>query len=292
MIPLTFCYPWLKIERDERKQKMAEFADVGVKDLVLTTGLLEAGIKDTEFLTTFYQDMQEYGLQFTDSHACWGYYSDPGMPLTEYKDIMLLRHMMSFKLCQKFGVKTMAFHTGTTNNSIYRKNFTFNDYCKELVSSLEILLKEAEKCDVIIALENQWTPLNSSRVLLDIVKYFNSPYLWLCYDSGHGNLTEKGKFLPNETIVPILWDELGVPVEWEENLIEKFVPYLVNCHLHDNNGILDNHQIVGTGTIDWNRIKKALKSAPKLQSIQNESSWGNLSVTEYCQKFQNMFNEI
>jgi sugar phosphate isomerase/epimerase len=199
---------------------------------------------------------------------------------------------MSFKLCQKFGVKTITFHTGNTNNSFFGKHLKFNDYYNELISSLEILLKEAQKCDVIIALENQWTPLNSSRVLLDVVNYFNSPYLGLCYDSGHGNLTEKGKLFPNETIVPILWDDLGVPVEWEENLIEKFVPHLVNCHLHDNNGILDTHQTPGTGTIDWNRIVKALKSAPKLQSIQNESALGNLTIKEYCQKFQQLFNMI
>jgi sugar phosphate isomerase/epimerase len=292
MIPLTFCYPWLKINRDEQKQKMSEFANNGVKHLVLTTALIEAGIKDTAFLIDFYNDMQEYGLKFTDSHACWGNFSDPGLPLKEYKDIMLLRHIMSFKLCQKFGVKTIAFHTGNTNNSFFGKHLKFNDYYNELISSLEILLKEAQKCDVIIALENQWTPLNSSRVLLDVVNYFNSPYLGLCYDSGHGNLTEKGKLFPNETIVPILWDDLGVPVEWEENLIEKFVPHLVNCHLHDNNGILDTHQTAGTGTIDWNRIVKALKSAPKLQSIQNESALGNLTIKEYCQKFQQLFNMI
>ena len=81
-------------------------------------------------------------------------------------------------------------------------------------------------------------------------------------------------------------------MQWEENLPEKFAPYLVNCHLHDNNGILDSHQQVGTGTIDWDRIRNVLKSAPRLQSIQNESAIGDLSVAEYCRVFQNMFNMI
>lgn len=292
MVPLTFCYPWLKLERDGQKQKMSEFADNGVKHLVLTTGLLEAGVRESGFLKTFFQDMQEYGLQFTDSHAFWGNFADPGMPLAEWKEIMLLRHFMAFKFCQKFGVKTMAFHTGTTNNTFYGKHLTLDDYYQALISSLEILLPEAEKCDVIIALENQWTPLNHSSILLKVIEYFNSPYLGLCYDSGHGNLSEKGKFLPNDTIVPILWDDLGVPVKWEENLLEKFAPYLVNCHLHDNNGILDNHQWPGTGTIDWNYICKVLKTAPRLQSIQNESALGDHSISEYCQNFQSMFNMI
>lgn len=292
MIPLTFCYPWLKVDREKQKQVMAEFAENGVQHLVLTTGLLEAGMHDTSLLAAFFKDMQEYGLQFTDSHAFWGYWSDPGMPLPEWREIMLLRHRMAFQFCKRFGVKTMAFHTGTTNSAIYGKNLTLDDYYQALISSLEILLPEAERCGVIIALENQWTPLNHSSVLLKVIEHFNSPWLGLCYDSGHGNLAEKGKFLPGETIVPILWDDLGVPVQWEEDLLEKFAPHLVNCHLHDNDGIMDSHQFPGTGTIDWERICSALKTAPRLQSIQNESSLGEASVAEYCRMFQNMFNAI
>ncbi|MBR7107225.1 MAG: sugar phosphate isomerase/epimerase [Lentisphaeria bacterium] len=292
MVVLTFCYPWLKLEREERKQKMAEFAENGVQNLVLTTGLLEAGCRDTGLLVSFFQDMQEYGLQFTDSHAFWGYWSDPGMPLPEWKEVMLLRHRMAFQFCNRFGVKTMAFHTGTTNSSVYGKNLTLDDYYQALISSLEILLVEAERCGLIIALENQWTPLNHSSVLLKVIEHFNSPYLGLCYDSGHGNLSEKGRFLPDKTIVPILWDDLGVPVQWEEDLLEKFAPHLVNCHLHDNDGILDSHQMPGTGTVDWERVRKVLKSAPRLQSIQNESSPGDASVAEYCRVFRNMFNMI
>ena len=292
MVPLTFCYPWLKVDREKQKQIMFEFAENGVNHLVLTTGLLEAGIHDTGLLAAFFKDMQEYGLQFTDSHALWGYWSDPGMPVPEWKEVMLLRHRIAFQFCKRFGVKTMAFHTGTTNSSIYGKNLTLDDYYQALISSLEILLPEAERCDLIIALENQWTPLNHSSVLRKVIEHFNSPYLGLCYDSGHGNLSEKGQSLPGETIVPILWDDLGVPVQWEENLLEKFAPHLVNCHLHDNDGIMDSHQFPGTGTIDWDRIRNVLKTAPRLQSIQNESALGEASVSEYCRMFQNMFNAI
>ena len=292
MIPLTFCYPWLKLERDEQKQIMAQFAENGVEHLVLTTGLLEAGMRDTGCLNTFFNDMQEYGLQFTDSHAFWGNWSDPGVPLPEWKEILLLRHRIAFQFCKRFGVRTMAFHTGNTNNTFYGKHLTFDDYYQALISSLEVLLPEAEKCDIIIALENQWTPLNHSSVLLKVIEYFQSPYLGLCYDSGHGNLTEKGSQLPDKTIVPILWDDLGVPVKWEENLLEKFSPYLVNCHLHDNDGILDSHLLPGRGNIDWERIRKVLKNAPRLQSIQNESALGECSVSEYCRAFQDIFKDF
>ena len=111
MIPLTFCYPWLKVDREKQKQVMAEFAENGVQHLVLTTGLLEAGMHDTSLLAAFFKDMQEYGLQFTDSHAFWGYWSDPGMPLPEWREIMLLRHRMAFQFCKRFGSSSQVRHS-------------------------------------------------------------------------------------------------------------------------------------------------------------------------------------
>ena len=35
--------------------------------------------------------------------------------------------------------------------------------------------------------------------------------------------------------------------------------YVVNCHLHDNNGIEDLHGNIGIGTIDWKHIVSLLK---------------------------------
>ena len=53
-------------------------------------------------------------------------------------------------------------------------------------------------------------------------------------------------------------------------------PYIVTCHLHDNNGYNDAHTLPGTGTINWDKLMDDLYTkCPLLQSIQNESSFGN-----------------
>lgn len=186
----------------------------------------------------------------------------------------------------------MAFHTGNTFNSVFGKELVLGDYFNALIRSLEILLPEAEKCGVIIALENQWTPLNHSRQLLRVMEHFRSPNLGLCYDSGHGNLTEKGAQFPGRTCVPPIWNDLGIPVEWEENLIEKFAPWMVNCHLHDNNGITDEHKMPGIGTVDWQRIKNVLRKSPHLQCIQNECSAKDISISQLCATFRNLFHDF
>ena len=288
MKPLTHCYSWIE-SREDRKKHMREFAEAGARHLVLTSGLLGEGMKSIRYLLDFHEDMKAFGLDFMDAHALWGTWEDPGMPLEQWHDTVILRHRISIRLCAAFGVKTMTFHTGNTLNSIFGKNLALDDYYGMLIRSLEELLPDAERNGVILALENQWTPLNHSRRLLRVMEHFHSPNLGLCYDSGHGNLMEKGMSFPGRSCVPPIWDDLGIPVEWEENLIGKFSPWLVNCHLHDNNGMEDEHKLPGAGTVDWEKIRKNLSHAPRLQCIQNETAPHHNTISRICGKFSELF---
>ena len=289
---LTHCLPWTQWSREERTNRMRELAELGETHIVLTSKLLEAAAADSAYLITFAEDMKSFGLSFTDCHAFWGTWSDPGMPMSEWREVMLLRHKMAFRLCARYGITTMAFHTGNTWNSIFGADLKLEDYFRALTDSLDVLLPEAEKSGVIIALENQWTPLNHTSVLLRVMEKYRSPYLGLCFDSGHGNLTEKGMQFPGQTVVPQLWNDLGVPVDWEENLAEKFSPWMVNCHLHDNNGITDEHKLPGEGTLDWSRIMRVLRGSPRLQCIQNETKLGENTLAHVCGVFRNLLREL
>lgn len=289
---LTHGLPWMEWTQEDRTARMRELADLGETHIVLTSSLLGAAAADPAYLMTFAEEMKSFGLTFTDCHAFWGNWSDPGMPLPEWREVMLLRHRIAFRFCERYGVTTMAFHTGNTLNHIFGKDLKLEDYYRALTDSLDILLPEAEKYGVIIALENQWTPLNHSSILLRIMENYRSPYLGLCYDSGHGNLMEKGMQFPGQTCVPLVWNNLGAPVEWETDLAEKFSPWMVNCHLHDNNGILDEHKLPGEGTVDWGRIMKVLRESPRLQCIQNESKLGENTLSRVCGVFRNLLRDF
>ena len=269
MIPVTYCYPWTADTEDERHAKLKNIADSGIRRVVLTSGLLDKMTSDPQLLFSFRQDLKEYGLTFMDGHAPWGTWKDPGMPLEEYHDQVILRHKMAIRFCRDLNVTSLAFHTGNTFNSIFGK-FTLEDYYAMLIRSMEELLPDAEKFGVVLCLENQWTPLNQSAYLLKAVQHFDSPWLGLCYDSGHANLTERGQDFPGKTIVPAIWNDIGLPVVWEEDMVGKFQPWLVNCHLHDNNGITDEHNLPGAGTVDWAHVMAVLKNAPRLQCVQSE----------------------
>ena len=283
---ITHLLGFHKWDTAEQDRVMQELVEAGEKYVVLNSGLLEEGCKKSDCLIDFHSRLKSAGLEFLDAHAPWGVWADPGMPVKDFRDIMLCRHKIALNFCRIFGVTTLAFHTGNTTNHIFGSDLTLDDYYKALIEALEELLPVAEKCNVIIALENQWTPLNHSSVLLQVMEYFNSPNLGLCYDSGHGNLTEKGA-TAERSCVPARWKELGVPVKWEENLIEKFQPWLVNCHLTDNFGMTDEHLLPGKGNVDWSRIKRVLAGAERLHCIQNECRLPeDMSVTEFCKGFR------
>ena len=292
MTKLTHNYPWYKGNSEEQRAWMREFADAGERYIVLNYRLLGEACKDPACLIAFHAEMRNFGLDFADAHAPWGTWTDPGMPLEAWHEQVILRHRIAIRLCAQFGIDTLTFHTGSAANNIFGTDLKLGDYRNMLIRSMEELLPDAEKSGVTLALENVWNPLNHSRVLLEVMEYFRSPGLGLCYDSGHGNLMEKGMLFPDKTCVSPAWENLGIPVEWEKDLIEKMTPWMVNCHLHDNNGCQDEHRLPGEGTVDWERVRNSLRQAQRLRNIQNESQPHGHPIPHICKVFRELLNGL
>lgn len=105
-------------------------------------------------------------------------------------------------------------------------------YWKMLCGSLDELELYAKKYGVRIALENLLRK-NSSEIKYLLSKY-DSDFLGFCYDSGHGNLGD------------------GLDV------LEELKDRLIAVHLHDNDGVSDEHKLLFSGTIDWERLADIL----------------------------------
>ena len=99
---------------------------------------------------------------------------------------------------------------------------------------------------------------------------------------------DKGRNFPESNPYKV-WGE--VTPTFDDRILEKMLPHVVNCHLHDNDGISDKHRNIGDGTIDWNHIAPLLKSAPRLKVIQSEviPIKANASIKAICEKMQSMF---
>ena len=94
--------------------------------------------------------------------------------------------------------------------------------------------------------------------------------------------------------IPGMWERVGVPFRREERIAEKLQPYIVNCHLHDNYGERDDHDLPGNGNIDWKRIVPLLMTSPRLRNIQSEvlTARRNIPVRTVVECFRRLFGEV
>ena len=78
---------------------------------------------------------------------------------------------------------------------------------------------------------------------------------------------------------------------WEDAALEKMLPHIVNCHLHDNTGMGDRHDLPGTGNLDWDKIVRLLKTAPRLRVIQSEVAYTRygMPMKTLVEKFKTLF---
>jgi hypothetical protein len=71
-----------------------------------------------------------------------------------------------------------------------------------------------------------------------------------------------------EPYVAVCWWDGGLV--HEDNAIETLQSQIVTCHIHDNNGLGDQHSLPGRGNINWKELMPKLLSAPRLVSCQSE----------------------
>ena len=142
-----------------------------------------------------------------------------------------------------------------------------------------------------MALENSWDRANSADSLLKIKALYPTDYLGFCYDSGHANIIDNGRLYPNG-VAWERWQALGIaePV-WEDQTLEKMLPYVVNCHLHDNDGSRDAHDLPGRGNVNWAKTVSLLRQAPRLQVIQCEVNYliNTIAIREMVETFDKLF---
>lgn len=109
------------------------------------------------------------------------------------------------------------------------------------------MVARAEASKVPLALENVWEyGPESHRKLLDA---FNSSYFGFCLDLGHQHSF-------SSTTLSVWLDVLA--------------DYLMEIHLHDNDGSHDSHLPVGHGTVDFDFLFRFLSSARKIPLLTVE----------------------
>ena len=269
-VPVTFCAPLADIAPALRCSVMREYASDGAKHIVFGCSLMDQCMRDYRLPAQLCREMEEAGLSFLDAHAPFGPAMDLFCPFPEFRSRMILRQKLAIALAAEVHAKMITIHVGNSNYDPEPLKTPHEEHIKRVKDSLSQLLPTAESYGITVCIENIWHATNTPEVLLDIKKDFPGDSLGFCYDAGHAHLMDDGR---NHEGSPAFaaWSAVGIETpQWDDRILEKMLPHIVNCHLHDNDGTCDQHRNIGQGTIDWNHIIPLLKTAPRLQVIQSE----------------------
>ena len=284
-LPITFYHTWLPLSPEERYRDMCEFA-AGGGNIAVNVFLLQMLDANYRLIDELRAQAERAGVKFVDAHAPFHAYSDIFNPVERERRLTVARQKLHLAFVRDLGVGNCTFHIGSDP----LPGYSLDQHREAFYRSLDELLPVAEKYGITLCLENLVRPLSTADDLISYMKKYDSPNLGVCLDVGHANLKEKGRNEPASEIPP-LWKAIGREVYWEENIAEKLQPYIVNCHVHDNRNAVDDHDLPGTGTVDWKRIVPVLLHSPRLKNIQSEvlTSRRSIPIRVVCETVNGLF---
>ena len=205
---------------------------------------------------------------------------------------MFARQKLAMEIAAYFGVKSITIHVGN-NRTQELATLPLQNHIDAVTESLEQLLPTAEELGMTICIENIWTQTTTPERLIAWKKMFPTDALGFCFDAGHANIMGNGK-IHEESAAHTSWRYTTPNTPpWDDQVIDKMQSDIVTCHLHDNNAELDQHQLPGTGCVNWQNVREKLMNAPRLQCIQSEVSIlpGKLPMNKLVSTFEKLFPE-
>ncbi len=238
-----------------------EYRNNGAEHFTITHDWLKKMLDSPEIIAFLRNVCDEMQVHFDMVHGLFGPAYDLNTPR---RRTMLENHRRAMKIAASFGCRTYVVHVGAYAHCV--EKIPLKTLRPLAVEALQNLLAEAEKQDIILAVENSFEPPNSPQEILRLIAPFGgNPFLGICYDTGHANCMRSapGKD-PERYHVSIKksWQETGII--YENNAWEFLKERVVSCHIHDNNGYSDQHGMPFDGTIEWQSLMPELFAAPQM----------------------------
>ena len=301
---LFYNYPWVTLTDAQYYSTVREFLDNGCCDFVIDSRLLKELIASDEKVTFLKKLCRDMEVSFGEVHGLDGKGYDINTREPELRAKMFPDHIKAMRTAAEFGCRTYTVHVGAAQ---YCYEHIPMDVLRPLaLDTLEKLLPEAEKCGIIIAVENSFELPNSAKEVMGLIGHFGGhPNIGACYDTGHANCMA---FAPGKTLdkyqpyFAVCWWENGVIQE--DNAIETMRSQIVTCHIHDNDGYGDLHGMPFDGSINWQKLMPGLFNCPRMVDYQTEvcyssgENWagkllapaGGYSIRKITDTFKKLFS--
>ena len=282
-------YEWNRIADRDLASVMARFVAAGHPRIVVGCDWCDRMLAEPDFAKVLKRAFDKSGAIPHGSHA--PFWDVPEVSVDSFTDDpdsrFVKKHLHLLRqLPDEFGVTTYTIHIGCLP-----RNMTEEAYRQIVIRSLELLVPTAEKNRIAIAVENGFSTISYAEALASYVEHFaGSPGIGVCLDVGHANINwhAPGKTLESIKLRPVNLG--GAPFVFsEKHLEELLLPHIVVAHLHDNDGLADEHKMPLTGSVDWTEILGFLAKAPRLASVEDEALPRGMSPEEVCNVYDRLF---
>jgi len=174
---------------------------------------------------------------------------DPAIAATSQQ-----RYRQSLEIAARLEASHVVFHTNYSPLSHYPG---YPDlWIERQLPAWQPLIDLARQDGITILLENTWD--DAPDVLLTLVQQIASPQVKICLDIGHINIYSK----------------LSI-AHWLD-VLGDHIAYL---HLNNNNGLVDLHQSLRRGSIEYDQVFALLKSngraIPFMLELADQQDWSN-----------------
>lgn len=213
-------------------EAISQLADQGATTVEICTHYPRFGIQYPTYfdnrnpfeITKLLSELSSYGVRVNSVHAPFGQKCDLSSPIDEIHERGVDSLLESIELANVTDARFVIVHASDTfSNGIERRMDRARGVLREMAAV-------AEESGVIIAIENLPPGYlgQSPGEITSLIDGIRSGCVGVCFDSGHANLS--GKF--------------------SEYSLE-LLPLAVCMHIHDNDGVQDQHKFPGEGSIDW-----------------------------------------
>jgi sugar phosphate isomerase/epimerase len=174
--------------------------------------------------------LKEFGLALLDLHASTGPEKNWASPREHERQAGVELVRNRVEMAARLGSDVIIMHIPDEPGS------------ESLRRSLAELAPVCRDRGVRIAIEN-----GVFEAVAPLLAEHGADLVGLCYDSGHGNMAGDG-------------------LDWLERLRDR----LISIHLHDNDGRVDQHNPLFSGTVDWQRLARLLAGSAYEKCVSME----------------------
>ena len=296
----THFYDWTSINEHSFESALNEFVENGSKTLTFATFFTNYVYGNPNKAVALSKLLDKTGVTLPDAHGLWGGLWDLCAADTFMRPHLAAGHRLCLEILADFGVKTYTVHIGAAECMTNGGHFT-PEMLARARATLEAVLPTAEKLGIVICVENAFEPANTPAAVLSCVEPFvGFPAIGVCLDVGHAHvmnadIARTDKELADNWINEHAWGgrirENFIPIR---EAIRMLAPHIVTCHVHDNNGLSDQHLCPGLGTCDFDAVFEELARCPRLQSVQNETCFhaGGTTIRHACDVFRDLMAKL